>query len=494
MAVDQKVGKQFEKREITKKSQDISGWYNDVVLKAKLADYGPVRGTMILRPYGYAIWEKVVEILDKKFKADGVQNAYFPLFIPLGFLQKEKKHIEGFSPELAVVTHGGGEKLAEPVVVRPTSETVMYEAYSRWISSHRDLPLKINQWNNVVRWEKRTYLFMRTSEFLWQEGHTAHATDKEADDMARKALDWYKSFYEEYFAIPTMVGTKSPAERFAGAKNTYTVELLMPDGRALQGATSHNLTDNFAKPFKVQFQDEKGETRFVHQTSWGLSWRSLGALTLVHGDDNGLVLPPEVAPTQVVIIPVITKDDKGVLGYAQRIASGLGGLRVEIDDSDNTAGWKFNEWELRGVSLRIEVGEKEMAEESVTLVRRDTGEKLKARAAGIASGDAGQNLKLKTEVETLLEDIQNSLFQKAKRFLEDNTHEIETYEEFKKIMETGRGFIWAFWCENPECEAKIKQETKATTRLLPLDAKKEDGKCIYCGDKAVHRWLFAQAY
>lgn len=477
------MSKQFEKREITKKSENISEWYNNVVLRAKLADYGPVRGTMILRPYGYAIWEKVVEVLDRKFKADGVQNAYFPLFIPLGFLQKEKKHIEGFSPELAVVTHGGGEKLAEPVVVRPTSETVMYEAYSRWISSYRDLPLKINQWNNVVRWEKRTYLFMRTSEFLWQEGHTAHATEKEADDQARKALGWYKSFYEEYFAIPVMTGTKSPAERFAGAKNTYTIELLMPDGRALQGATSHNLTDNFAKPFKVQFQDEKGKVCFVHQTSWGLSWRSLGALVLSHGDDNGLVLPPEVSPVQIVIVPVISKNSDSVLGYARKITEGLRNLRVEIDDSENTVGWKFNEWELKGVPLRVEVGEKELAEESITLVRRDTGEKLIIKAEV-----------LKVQVQDILEQIQKNLYQRAQKFLKENTHEAQTYEEFKKIMETKRGFIWAFWCEGSECEAKIKQETKATTRLLPLDAKKEDGKCIYCSTKAVHRWLFAQAY
>lgn len=476
------VGK-FEKREITKKSEDISEWYNDVVLKAKLADYGPVRGTMILRPYGYAIWEKTVEILDRKFKADGVQNAYFPLFIPLGFLQKEKKHIEGFSPELAVVTHGGGEKLAEPVVVRPTSETVMYEAYSRWISSYRDLPLKINQWNNVVRWEKRTYLFMRTSEFLWQEGHTAHATEKDADDQAKEALGWYKSFYEENFSIPVMVGTKSPAERFAGAKNTYTVELLMPDGRALQGATSHNLTDNFAKPFKVQFQDEKGETRFVHQTSWGLSWRSIGALVLSHGDDNGLVLPPKVAPVQIVIIPVISKNSDNVSGYARKIAKALNNLRVETDDSENTVGWKFNEWELKGAPLRIEIGEKEVGEGTVTLVRRDTGEKL------IIKTEA-----LKAQVQDILEQIQRNLYQRAQKFLKENTHETRTHEEFKKIMESKRGFIWAFWCEKPECEKKIKEETKATTRLLPLDAKKEDGKCIYCGAKAVHRWLFAQAY
>lgn len=478
------MNQNFEKKEITKKSKDISRWYNNVVLRAELADYGPVRGTMILRPYGYAIWEGAVRELDAKFKADGVENAYFPMFIPLSFLQKEKEHIEGFSPELAVVTHGGGEELAEPVVVRPTSETSMYEAYGRWISSHRDLPLKINQWNSVVRWEKRTYLFMRTSEFLWQEGHTAHATNKEADEMAKKALEWYRNFYEDYFAIPVLVGVKSKAERFAGAQTTFTVELLMPDGRALQGATSHNLGDNFAKPFKIQYQDKEGKTRYVHQTSWGLSWRSLGALVLVHGDDQGLILPPKAAPIQAVIMPIPGKSEVDIAGFAREVATELRDkFRVRLDDSENSPGWKFNEWELKGVPVRLEIGEKETRADSVTLVRRDTGERLEIKRQNLGA-----------ELETLLEDIQHSLYEKARRFMEDNTHEAGDYEEFKKFMKEKRGFIWAFWDENPECEKKIKEETKATTRLLPLDAKEEKGKCIYCGGPAKHRWLFAQAY
>lgn len=474
---------QYEKKDLTKKSENISDWYNDVVLRAELADYGPVRGTMIIRPYGYALWEGVTKHLDEKFKSDGVENAYFPMFIPLSFLQKEKEHVEGFSPQFAVVTHAGGEELAEPIVVRPTSETIMYDAYSKWINSHRDLPLKINQWNSVVRWEKRTYLFMRTSEFLWQEGHTAHATNKDADTMARIALEWYRSFYVDYFAIPGLVGIKSEAEKFAGAQRTYTVELLMPDGRALQGGTSHNLGDNFAKPFKITFQDEKGKNQFVHQTSWGLSARSIGALILVHGDDNGLVLPPAAAPTQIVLIPIPNKSKVDVLRYAYEVQAELSSFRVRVDDSDNTPGYKFNEWELKGVPVRLEIGGQETQSDTVTVVRRDTGEKLSLSREG-----------LREDLERILGEIQANLYGRAQRFMEENTHEVQTYDEFKEIMASKKGFIWAFWDENPSCEQKIKEETKATTRLLPLDAEQEEGKCIYCGKRAVHRWLFAQAY
>lgn len=473
----------FEKREITKKSENISEWYNDIVLRTQLADYGSAKGTMILRPYGYSIWEKVQSVLDLKFKADGVENAYFPLFIPMSLLQKEKEHVKGFSPELAVVTYGGGKKLAESLAVRPTSETIMYEAYSRWIKSHSDLPLKINQWNNVVRWEKRTYLFMRTSEFLWQEGHTAHATNKEADEMARKALEWYRSFYEEIYAIHALIGIKSPAEKFAGAQKTYTVELLMPDGKALQGATSHNLGDNFAKAFKIQYQDKDGKNSFVHQTSWGFSWRSIGGLILVHGDDSGLVLPPEIAPIQVVVIPINPNGDSHIEEFTKKIIDGLDALRIKIDTSDNTLGWKINEWELKGVPLRIEIGAREMDKKEITLVRRDNGEKF------IISADD-----LKAKVGEVLTDIQQSLYKSSEKFVEENTHETENYDEFKEIMNTKRGFVRAFWCEDPVCEKKIKEETKATTRLRPIDAKEESGKCVYCQKPAKYRWLFAQSY
>lgn len=473
----------FEKRELTKKSENMSEWYNDVILRAELADYGPVKGTMILRPYGYSIWEVVMKYLDTKFKEDGVQNAYFPLFIPMSLLKKEKEHVEGFSPELAVVTHGGGEELAEPLAVRPTSETIMYEAYARWINSHRDLPLKINQWNNVVRWEKRTYLFMRTSEFLWQEGHTAHATAEEAEEMTKTALEWYRSFYQEVYAIPSMVGVKSSAEKFAGAKRTYTIELLMPDGKALQGATSHNLGDNFAKAFGIKYQDEKGESQFVHQTSWGLSWRSVGGLILTHGDDSGLVLPPQVAPIQVVVIPVTGKTGEMVTQYVSEVSGTLSDFRVKVDGSNYNVGWKFNEWELKGVPLRAEVGVREFKNNEVTLVRRDTGEKITVKKDS-----------LKESVEKILQQIQTDLYNKAEKFVQDNTSTAANYNQFKEIMKTKRGFIWAFWCEDPECEKKIKQETKATTRLLPLDAKVEEGECVYCKKKASYRWLFAQSY
>lgn len=481
--------KDFEKKEITKKSKNISRWYNDVVLKAELADYGPVRGTMVIRPYGYAIWERVQEILDKMFKDGGVQNAYFPLFIPQSLLQKEKEHVEGFSPELAIVTIGGGEELKDPLVVRPTSETIMYEMYAKWIQSWRDLPLLLNQWCNVVRWEKRTYLFLRTLEFLWQEGHTAHATEEEAIDFAKTALEWYRKTYEEYYAIPVILGTKSPQEKFAGAKTTYTVELLMPDGKALQGATSHNLGQNFSKPFKIQFQNKEGKSDFVWQASWGLSTRSLGGLFLIHGDDSGLKLPPNLAPIQVVIIPIFSDDDKErILRFAQEVKSLLEPkFRVELDDRDNvTAGFKFNYWELKGVPLRIEIGQKEQKSNQATLKMRDPIYKDTSFLVGME--------KLVKTIEEKLADAQRKLLDRATEFLKGNTHVVSSYEEFKEIMKVKRGFIKTFWCENPDCEKKIKDETKATTRCLPLDAKEEKGNCVYCGNKAKHSWLFAQAY
>src|SRR3990167_3660153 len=368
------MAKQFEKKDIPKKSTNISEWYTALVLQAELADYGPVRGTIIIRPYAYAIWERVQQIFNEWIKADGVENAYFPLFIPHALLEKEKEHVKGFSPELAVVTVGGGEKLSEPLVVRPTSETIMYDTFSNWVSSWRDLPLKINQWCNIVRWEKRTFPFLRTMEFLWQEGHTVHETEKEAVGMVIKALDWYRRIYEDYYAIPVVIGIKSAAERFAGGKDTYTVEALMPDGKALQGGTSHNLGQNFAKAFGISFQDREGGTQTPWQTSWGLSTRSLGGLFLVHGDDNGLVLPPKVAPVTVVIYPIFGKDDANVLKFSQAIKNRIDkkgntfpGKVVIFDDVEKTFGWRVNEGELKGIPLAIPVGMKEVDRKSTRL-------------------------------------------------------------------------------------------------------------------------------
>lgn len=479
---------EFTKKEITKKSEKISDWYNDVVLRAELADYGPVRGTMVIRPYGYAIWERVQEILDRMFKDGGVQNAYFPLFIPHSLLEKEKEHVKGFSPELAVVTIGGGEELKDPLVVRPTSETIMYEMYAKWIQSWRDLPLLINQWCNVVRWEKRTYLFLRTLEFLWQEGHTAHATEEETIEMVKIALDWYRKVYEEYYAMPVMLGIKSDREKFAGAKTTYTVELLMPDGKALQGATSHNLGQNFSKAFNISFQNKAGKNDFVWQTSWGLSTRSIGGLILVHGDDNGLVLPPKLAPIKAVIVPILGKNDTKILEFCEKIKSMLLAEKseflgkVEVWDNEKTSGWKINEAELKGIPVVITIGTKELESDTLSIATR-LGEKRSILVDGA-----------KEVIEQMLVKIQQELFSSAKKFLEENTRDTDSYDEFKKIMEGPRGFILAFWCEDEVCEEKIKEETKATTRLLPIDAKKVKGNCIYCKKPAVHRWLFAQAY
>lgn len=478
----------FEKKELKKKSENLSDWYTDVILKAELADYGPVKGTMVIRPYGYALWERVQELFNAMMKTAGIENAYFPLFIPHSLLEKEKDHVKGFSPELALVTIGGGETLKDPLVVRPTSETIMYTMYAKWIHSWRDLPVLINQWNNVVRWEKRTYLFLRTTEFLWQEGHTAHSDEKGAIDMVLQALEWYRSIYEDIYAIPVYLGIKSENEKFAGAKTTYSIEALMPDGKALQGATSHNLGQNFSKPFDIHFQNKEGKEEFVWQTSWGLSTRSLGGLFLTHGDDNGLILPPNIASIQVVIMPIYKKDEDGsaISAYCHDVKTALlkQGIRVKLDEREEpSVGRRFNEWEVKGVPLRFEVGQKEVKEGSVTIARRDTREKITV-----------SNISCAEEATRLLADIQKALFTQAKKFLTDNTKDAVTYDEFRSIMSTTRGFIRAFWCEHVECETKIKEETKASTRCLPLDAASEKGPCIYCGKPAVHRWLFAQAY
>ena len=478
----------FEKKELKKKSENLSEWYTDVVLKARIADYSPVKGCMVIRPYGYALWEGVQEALNRMIKAAGVENAYFPLFIPHSLLEKEKEHVKGFSPELAVVTVGGGEKLKDPLVVRPTSETIMYAMYAKWIHSWRDLPLLINQWNNVVRWEKRTYLFLRTTEFLWQEGHTAHETEDEAMEMVMKALDWYRQIYEDYFAMPVIWGRKSESEKFAGAKATFAIEALMPDGKALQAGTSHNLGQNFSRPFEISFQTRAGKTDFVWQTSWGFSTRSLGGLFLTHGDDNGLILPPQIAPIQVVIVPIYKGDErKGkLLDYCGELRDALvgQGMRVRLDDRDSqSVGRKFNDWEVKGIPARLEIGVTEMEHRTVTIARRDTGEKLTAARKDFLP-----------VIEKTLKDIQSSLFSAAKVFLEANTRNADTLVEFEEIMKSVRGLIRAFWCEEASCEAAIKEKTKAATRCLPLDAKQEKGTCIHCGKPATHRWLFGQSY
>ncbi len=483
-----------QKRSIIPKSQDFSAWYNDVVLQAELADYAPVKGCMVIRPNGYAIWERVQKEFDRMIKAHGVQNAYFPLFIPESFLNKEKEHVEGFSPELAVVTIGGGEELKEKLIVRPTSETVMYAMYAKWIKSHRDLPLLINQWNNVVRWEKRTYLFLRTTEFLWQEGHTAHKSEADALDFAQTALSLYKKLYEEYYGMYGIVGEKSNQEKFAGAKKTWSIEFLMPDGKALQGCTSHNLGDNFAKAFDIKYQDEGGQSQYVWQTSWGLSTRSIGGLIMVHGDDQGLVLPPKLAPTQVVIVPITSprhpERPEGVEGslskYVDKIYQELeeADIRVHIDDREtHSPGWKFNEWEIKGVPVRLEIGEKEIQANTVTIYRRDENTKTHFPLSTFSQ-----------TIKGLLDEIQLNLFTKSKQYVEEHTYDVDSYDEFKEIMKTKKGFIRAFWCEDPICEAKIKEETKASTRVKPLDAKEETGSCIYCKKQSHARWYFGQAY
>lgn len=473
----------FDKKQLPKRSHDLSAWYNRVVLQAELADYGPAKGTMIFRPYGYRIWELLQQAMDPLIKAKGVDNAYFPLFIPESLFNKEKAHIKGFAPELAVVTIGGGEELADKLIVRPTSETVMYEAYSRWVQSYRDLPIMINQWNNVVRWEKRTYLFLRTTEFLWQEGHTAHATHAEAGAIVNWAAEMYAQIYREYFAIAGYLGSKSEAEKFAGGDRTITYETLMPEGKALQSATSHDLGQNFSKVFDISFQTADKKTDYAWQTSWGLSSRSLGAMVMVHGDDAGLRLPPKLAPIQVVLLPI--RAETPLIKYCQELAGQLTtvGLRVRVDERDERIGFKHNDWELKGVPVRIEVGAKEIESGELSLIRRDNNERSQVAAADLSG-----------HLPVLLGHIQTSLYKQSLQYLQKNTHQVDSYDEFKRIMTKDKGFIRAFWCENQDCADKVKEETKATIRCLPLDAKEERGECILCGKKASHRWLFAQAY
>ncbi|MBC7542771.1 MAG: proline--tRNA ligase [Candidatus Sericytochromatia bacterium] len=471
---------------VTPRSEDYSKWYQDVIAKAELADYSPVKGSMVIRPYGYALWENIQKALDKMFKDTGHVNAYFPMLIPMSFLKREAEHVEGFAPELAVVTHAGGKELEEPLVVRPTSETIINEMYSQWVQSYRDLPILINQWANVVRWELRPRLFLRTTEFLWQEGHTAHATAAEAEAEALQMLEVYRTFAEDFAAIPVEYGRKSHAEKFAGAVHTYTIEAMMGDKKALQSGTSHNLGQNFAKAFNIEFQDEKGEMQHAWQTSWGMSTRMIGGIIMAHGDDKGLIFPPKLAPYQAVIVPIFrTDEDKAlVMAAAKELKGQLGDLRVHLDARDTvTSGFKFNDWEMRGVPVRIDLGPKDIEKEQVVLVRRDTGEKMFVPMAG-----------LQERLTTLLDEIQTALFERAKAFRAANTHMIDDYETFKTQVAGDGGFIHAHWCEDAACETKIKEETKATVRCYPMNAVPEAGSCVFCGKPSQGRVIFAKSY
>lgn len=479
------------KQQLTPKSQDMSKWYTQAIQQARLADYSPVKGCMVFRPNGYGIWENIQKALDPMLKELGVENAYFPLFIPMSFLSREADHVEGFAPELAVVTHGGGEELEEKLAVRPTSETIMYDMYSKWIQSYRDLPLSLNQWNNVVRWEKRTYFFLRTTEFLWQEAHTAHATHEECWDMVLNALEKYRTLVEEYLAIPVVKGRKSSTEKFAGAETTTTIEAMMPDGKALQAGTSHDLGQHFSRKeaFNIAFQNDQGHTDYAWQTSYGLSTRSIGALIMTHGDDDGLVLPPRIAPVQVIVVPA--QNEESLFIEAEKVNQQLLelGIRSKVDrDQTHTLGWKLNEAEIQGTPVALILGQRELEEGSLTAHIRYNKQKQKIslKAAG-------------SEVSVLLEQIQQELFNRAKVKMAELITEVDTYDQFKAVMNGQRGFIKAFWCEQSACEKTIKDETKASTRCLPFidnegHVKEENGQCVHCQQPATHRWLFAQSY
>jgi prolyl-tRNA synthetase len=473
--------------EITPQSEDFSRWYLDVVRRAELADYTEVKGCMAIRPYGYAIWELIQQGLDRRFKATGHVNAYFPLFIPSGLLMKEKEHVEGFAPQVAWVTRGGDEELAEPLVIRPTSEVIIGTLYAKWIQSWRDLPVLINQWANVVRWEKVTRPFLRTTEFLWQEGHTAHETQDEAQEETLKILKIYKEFAETELAMPVVDGQKSESEKFAGASRTYSIEALMGDGRALQAGTSHNLGQNFAKAFDIQFQGRDKTLQHVWTTSWGVSTRLIGGVIMTHGDDSGLILPPRVAPYQVVMVPIPRGNwQETVLPRAREIRDELvrRGVRVMLDDREAyTPGWKFAEWELRGVPLRLEIGPKDIEKSQVVLARRDTREKMFSLMEGL--GD---------RVVALLDEIQQALYKRALEYRESHTTRVTSFEEFKAVMEGRPGFVIAGWCGSVECEAQIKAETQATLRNIPFGSEKASTACIKCGRPASSEPWFAKAY
>jgi len=488
------------KKKITPRSEDYSQWYQDVIDVADLAENSPVRGCMVIKPYGMAIWENFRDILDRMIKETGHQNVYFPLFIPKSFLSKEASHVEGFAKECAIVTHyrlkaEGGKvvvdpeaKLAEELIVRPTSETIIHDAFARWISSWRDLPVLINQWANIVRWEMRTRPFLRTTEFLWQEGHTAHATFEDAEEEMNKMLKVYQVLAEDYLAMPVIPGRKSDAERFAGALHTTSIEAMMQDGKALQAGTSHNLGQNFSKAFEVQYADKEGKLQYVWMTSWGVSTRMIGGLIMCHSDDKGLVLPPKIAPIKVVIVPIWKDEAKRgeMLEHARNLARQLSHLgAVKVDERDYlTVGEKFYEWEKKGIPVRVEIGERELAKDEVVVVRRDNGEKTNLATT-----------KLVTVIEKMLVDMQKALFEKALAFREANTHHIDDYTKFKKQMEEPLpGFVYAHWCGSAACEEQIKEETKATTRCIPFDLEKKPGHCLKCGKATDQRIIFAKAY
>lgn len=482
---------------ITPRSKDFSEWYLDIIQHAKLADYSPVKGCMVIRPNGYSIWEKMQRVLDRKFKETGHKNAYFPMFIPESFIHKEAQHVEGFSPELAIVTHAGGKKLEEPLVVRPTSETIINSMFAKWIQSYRDLPLLLNQWANVVRWEMRTRPFLRTTEFLWQEGHTCHETEKDAEEETLKMLEVYRDFSENYMAMPVFCGRKTDSEKFAGALRTYCIEALMQDGKALQAGTSHNLGQNFARAFGTEFQTRDGGRDFAWQTSWGVSTRLVGGLIMTHSDDKGLIVPPRLAPIHVVIVPIFkTPEEKDlVLSKAKLLADSLkawptqkaqldGPISVHVDlDETKSPGWKFAEWEVQGVPLRVELGPKDIAKNQAVLARRDTGEKMFVPIPDVP----GKCL-------DLLLEIQESLFRKAMEFRNQNITRVDSYEDFKKVLDEKGGFVNAHWDGSAETEKLIKEETKATIRCIPLDNPKEEGKCIRSGKPSAQRVLFARSY
>ncbi|HSO57173.1 MAG TPA: proline--tRNA ligase [Paenisporosarcina sp.] len=468
---------------ITAMDDDFAQWFTDVVTKAELADYTSVRGSMILRPYGYAIWDNVKEALDARIKATGHENVYMPLFIPESLLQKEKDHIAGFAPEVAWVTHGGDEKLAERLCVRPTSEVLFCEHFSNIIHSYRDLPKLYNQWSNVVRWEKTTRPFLRTLEFLWQEGHTAHATEEDAQVETLRMLDEYAQLCEEWLAIPVVKGQKTDKEKFSGAKSTYTIETLMHDGKALQSGTSHHFGDGFARAFDIKYLDKEGKQQYVHQTSWGFTTRIIGAMIMVHGDDRGLVMPPKIAPTQVMIVP-IAQHKEGVLDFAYELKERLANIvRVGIDATDKKPGWKFNEYEMKGIPVRLEVGPKDIEHEQVVLVRRDSGEKIFVPVD-----------ELETKLPVLLKEIQSDLFNKALKHRQQHTSIAVTFDEFKNKLVDNPGFVKAMWCGDLACEEFIKEETKASSRCIPFEQEQLSDTCVCCESPANSMVYWAKAY
>ena len=467
---------------ITSMDEDFAQWYTDIVKKAELSDYSSVKGCMIIKPAGYAIWENIQKELDRRFKETGVENVYMPMFIPESLLEKEKDHVEGFAPEVAWVTQGGLEPLQEKLCVRPTSETLFCDFYANLIQSYRDLPKVYNQWCSVVRWEKTTRPFLRSREFLWQEGHTAHATAAEAEERTIQMLNVYADFCEEVLAIPVIKGRKTDKEKFAGAEATYTIESLMHDGKALQSGTSHNFGDGFARAFNIQYTDKDNKLQYVHQTSWGMTTRMIGAIIMVHGDNSGLVLPPRIAPIQVMIIPIQQRKE-GVLEKAFELKEVLSDYRVKVDDSDKSPGWKFSEQEMRGIPLRVEIGPKDMEAGQAVVVRRDTGEKYTVALS-----------ELKERVGELLDEIHAHMLEKARAHRDSHTYEARTYDEFKEIIDTKPGFVKAMWCGDQACEDKIKEDTTATSRCIPFVQEKLSDKCVCCGRPAKSMVYWGKAY